>query len=698
MIDQAPSNYLVTTQSQPQQQQQQQQTNHMVVQQTPTQQTTTNSSQHTEVQRKQFIQKQLVLLLHAHKCQQREKQTINGDQTRPNTCTLPHCNTMKSVLQHMTKCNDHKTCQVAHCVTSRQIILHWKQCNNLQCPICQPLKTPSTLAKLSQAATNSTGTANSTNLSSISNTNASDGTTITKDWQRRVTAEMRNHLVQKIISALIPITDTGAVRDKRIINLANYARRVENETFEIANNQEEYFHKLAEKIYKIQKELEDRREKKRLQDMQLAAQISSTTGQISSTNDFNGKMHSTMDTMAGDHGPPNRIAPLTDYLTGVATTGAGNLLQQPLTNSNRTISNGLMSTNSGTFAVTNVPSNENLNFLLNGDSIINNQSHDVNMIDATNQIKAELISPKTTFQIKKEEGTTNDYLPSTVLIKSSNDDTKPKLPQIDASSKQLPKHPIKFSPEDLRSHLEPVIHKMIACEDSHPFRQPVDPVALNILDYPSIIKHPMDISTMHNKLLHGEYQTPLQFCDDAWLMFNNAWLYNKKTTRVYKMCTKLSEVFADAIDPIMQTLGYCCGRQYVYLPQVMFCYGNQLCCQIPRDGSYYYYNNPEPSRLNLSGDKYTFCSKCFDSVKGDSIFVGDDPAQTLVELPKDAFYQRKMIFKNLKQWLIVLFVHVVGIKFVHYILIKFGRKVLFVKHVYTIIISNVNLIVIQHLN
>ena len=419
MIDQPSTNYLITTQTQQQpqqqqhQQQQQQQQTHMVVQQTP-QQATNTAAQHTEIQRKQFIQKQLVLLLHAHKCQQREKQTINGEPPRPTTCTLPHCSTMKSVLQHMTKCSDHKTCPVSHCVTSRQIILHWKQCNNSQCPICQPLKTPSSLAKLNQTITNAAAAAaaaaaasnaqgvssTNPNLTNPYTSNSTNERPITKEWQRRVTAEMRNHLVQKIITALIPITDTGAVRDKRIINLANYARRVENETFDVANNQEEYFHKLAEKIYKIQKELEDRREKKRLQDMQLAAQISSTTGQTSSTTDHNGKIHSTMDTLAGDHGPPNRIAPLSDY----SSTAAGHLLSHPLTtvtNSNRTTLNGSSSTSAGTFAVTNVPVNENLNFLLNGDTTASYQSHDGTTTDGMTQIKTELISPRNSFSVKR---------------------------------------------------------------------------------------------------------------------------------------------------------------------------------------------------------------------------------------------------------------------------------------------------------
>ncbi|MEQ2167157.1 hypothetical protein GOODEAATRI_001169 [Goodea atripinnis] len=59
----------------------------------------------------------------------------------------------------------------------------------------------------------------------------------------------------------------------------------------------------------------------------------------------------------------------------------------------------------------------------------------------------------------------------------------------------------------------------------------------------------------------SQYQDPWQYVDDIWLMFNNAWLYNRKTSRVYKFCSKLAEVFEQEIDPVMQGLGYCCGRK-----------------------------------------------------------------------------------------------------------------------------------------
>ena len=58
-------------------------------------------------------------------------------------------------------------------------------------------------------------------------------------------------------------------------------------------------------------------------------------------------------------------------------------------------------------------------------------------------------------------------------------------------------------------------------------------------DYFNVVKKPIDLSLIKHKLDEGLYHDPWDFVDDMWLMFNNAWLYNRKTSRVYKFCTKV---------------------------------------------------------------------------------------------------------------------------------------------------------------
>ncbi|KAG5832615.1 hypothetical protein ANANG_G00292980 [Anguilla anguilla] len=187
-----------------------------------------------------------------------------------------------------------------------------------------------------------------------------------------------------------------------------------------------------------------------------------------------------------------------------------------------------------------------------------------------------------------------------------------------------------FKPEELRQALMPTLEALYRQDpESLPFRQPVDPMLLGIPDYFDIVRNPMDLSTIKRKLDTGQYQEPWQYVDDIWLMFNNAWLYNRKTSRVYKYCSKLAEVFEQEIDPVMQGLGYCCGRKYEFSPQTLCCYGKQL-CTISRDGTYYSYQN-----------RYHFCEKCFNEIQGDRVTLGDDPAQSQTMISKDQFEKKK---------------------------------------------------------
>lgn len=72
-----------------------------------------------------------------------------------------------------------------------------------------------------------------------------------------------------------------------------------------------------------------------------------------------------------------------------------------------------------------------------------------------------------------------------------------------------------------------------------PFLVPVDPEALGIPDYPTIITEPMDVSTIETKVKTQEYKSFEEFDADVRKMFNNALVYNKPGTPVNKMAEEL---------------------------------------------------------------------------------------------------------------------------------------------------------------
>lgn len=61
---------------------------------------------------------------------------------------------------------------------------------------------------------------------------------------------------------------------------------------------------------------------------------------------------------------------------------------------------------------------------------------------------------------------------------------------------------------------------------SHWFRLPVDYIGLGLLDYPEIVKDPMDLSTVRKHLVNSEYQNLDEFIYDVQLIWDNCKAYN----------------------------------------------------------------------------------------------------------------------------------------------------------------------------
>ncbi|XP_010710456.1 histone acetyltransferase p300 [Meleagris gallopavo] len=913
-------------------------------------------------EKRKLIQQQLVLLLHAHKCQRREQ--ANGEVRQ---CNLPHCRTMKNVLNHMTHCQAGKSCQVAHCASSRQIISHWKNCTRHDCPVCLPLKnagdkrnqqsllggaavglantgsvgvgqqttpsisttsqidpssierayaalgltyqgnqmqtqsqaqvknqqqgqSPQSLRPMNPMSANPMGvnggvgvqtpsllpdsmlhsTMNSQNSMMSESANVASlgamptaqpsNTGIRKQWHEDITQDLRNHLVHKLVQAIFPTPDPAALKDRRMENLVAYARKVEGDMYESANSRAEYYHLLAEKIYKIQKELEEKR-RTRLQKQNMIPSAPgmpqapvnqgpnmgqpqpgmSANGPITDPtliranvpnqmmnrmqaqpgmNQF-GHMNMQLSSMGPRQTPPLQHPGQLSQAGAMNQMGFPSRMQQPgvgqpsgqnqflqqnpfpasspgmnaasmpmtQTSSQTPVSQAQMNSSScpvnspamapgsqgshihcpplpqppmhrnspspvpsrtptphhtppglgsqqqqAAAAATTVPtptpqamppgpqsqtmhppqrqtptppqaqlppqvqppvpvtpSAEQQQQPLSQQSTtasvptptapLQPQHPTTPLSQPAVSIDGQVSNPPSTsstevnsqqtaaeqqqpplqevkMEIKTDEGepeqtelqmeeksevkvepAVEECKPDPMEQEEKKTEVKTEMPE----GEERPTTPATqsspaagqskkkiFKPEELRQALMPTLEALYRQDpESLPFRQPVDPQLLGIPDYFDIVKNPMDLSTIKRKLDTGQYQEPWQYVDDIWLMFNNAWLYNRKTSRVYKYCSKLAEVFEQEIDPVMQSLGYCCGRKLEFSPQTLCCYGKQL-CTIPRDATYYSYQN-----------RYHFCEKCFNEIQGESVSLGDDPSQPQTTINKEQFSKRK---------------------------------------------------------
>ncbi|XP_070137756.1 bromodomain and WD repeat-containing protein 3 isoform X1 [Drosophila bipectinata] len=107
---------------------------------------------------------------------------------------------------------------------------------------------------------------------------------------------------------------------------------------------------------------------------------------------------------------------------------------------------------------------------------------------------------------------------------------------------------------DWRADCRQLLDVMWARPDSLPFREPVD--TIEFPDYLEIIATPMDLRTVKEDLLGGNYDDPLDFAKDVRLIFQNSKNYNtNKRSRdniaIYSMTLRLSALFESHIKTVV---------------------------------------------------------------------------------------------------------------------------------------------------
>uniref|UniRef100_A0A672IL61 PH-interacting protein n=1 Tax=Salarias fasciatus TaxID=181472 RepID=A0A672IL61_SALFA len=122
--------------------------------------------------------------------------------------------------------------------------------------------------------------------------------------------------------------------------------------------------------------------------------------------------------------------------------------------------------------------------------------------------------------------------------------------KVTLNRRQLRTRPPSYDPNAWRGRCKELLDLIFQCEDSEPFREPVD--LQEYSDYLQIVDSPMDFGTVLKTLTEGKYKSPIELCKDVRLIFSNSKAYTpSKKSRIYSMSLRLSALFEEHVSSIL---------------------------------------------------------------------------------------------------------------------------------------------------
>ena len=129
-----------------------------------------------------------------------------------------------------------------------------------------------------------------------------------------------------------------------------------------------------------------------------------------------------------------------------------------------------------------------------------------------------------------------------IEMRRANIRTMPASEQVCISYEDMAAHVVGLRLEYVQRLMRPLLQRFI----HHPrnnavFNSPVDVVALNIPDYLTHVKEPMDLSCVKSRLQSGGYESLKQCARDISLVFRNAMDYNADDNPIHLAAKSLNE-------------------------------------------------------------------------------------------------------------------------------------------------------------
>ncbi|KAI9349270.1 Bptf bromo in complex with histone H4k16ac form I, partial [Zopfochytrium polystomum] len=103
-----------------------------------------------------------------------------------------------------------------------------------------------------------------------------------------------------------------------------------------------------------------------------------------------------------------------------------------------------------------------------------------------------------------------------------------------------------LTPSDLRE-CRSILQSLLRHPLAWPFLAPVDPVAAMAPDYFDVVKKPMDLSSINQKLSSSRASSSIGFVADIRLMLDNCFLYNPPVNQIHQLGRSLEAHFISLV-------------------------------------------------------------------------------------------------------------------------------------------------------